>query len=120
MFSIKINRITLKRMKENLEKIKAICGEIRENQDLSTIASDPNFIFVNDPEFNTIRLFDIDGNIINVNSWIECAHYVNGGWDINQITGFRSEVILFGIVSVLTLILLIYKNQRSIRKYVKI
>ena len=107
-------------MKENLEKIKAICGEIRENQDLSTIASDPNFIFVNDPEFNTIRLFDIDGNIINVNSWIECAHYVNGGWDINQITGFRSEVILFGIVSVLTLILLIYKNQRSIRKYVKI
>tara|TARA_B100000683_G_scaffold277379_1_gene335539 strand:+ start:2854 stop:3177 length:324 start_codon:yes stop_codon:yes gene_type:complete len=107
-------------MKENLEKIKAICGEIPENQDLSTIASDPNFIFVNDLEFNTIRLFDIDGNIINVNSWIECAHYVNGGWDINQITGFRSEVILFGIVSVLTLILLIYKNQRSIRKYVKI
>ena len=23
----------------------------------------------------------VDGNIVNVNSWIECAHYVNGGWD---------------------------------------
>jgi len=52
-------------MNENLEKIKTICGQSPENQDFSTIASDPNFIFVNDPGFNTVRLFDIDGNIIN-------------------------------------------------------
>lgn len=120
MYSIKFYRITLNRMKDNLEKIKAICGQIPENQDLSIIASDPNFVFINDPEFNTIRLFDIDGNIINVNSWIECAHYINGGWDINQITGYRSELILFGIVSLLTLVFIIYKKSSSIRKYVKI
>ena len=107
-------------MNENLEKIKTICGQSPENQDFSTIASDPNFIFVNDPGFNTVRLFDIDGNIINVNSWIECAHYVNGGWDISQITGYRSEVILFGIVFTLSLLFLIYKNSRFIKKYVKI
>ncbi len=107
-------------MKENLEKIKAVCGQMPENQDLSTVANDPNFIFVNDPNFNTLRLFDIDGNIINVNSWIECAHYVNGGWDINQITGFKSEFILFGIVSVLFLSFLIYKKSSLIKKYVKI
>ncbi len=116
----KFNRITLRRMLENLEKIKSICGQIPENQDLSTVASDPNFVFVNDPSFNTLRLFDIEGNIINVNSWIECAHYVNGGWDINQITGYRSEVILFGIVSVLSLLFLIYKKSNLIKKYVKI
>ena len=87
---------------------------------LSNIPGDPNFVFINDPEFNTIRLFDIDGNIINVNSWIECAHYINGGWDINQITGYRSELILFGIVSLLTLIFIIYKKSSFIRKYVKI
>ena len=107
-------------MEDNLVLIENNCGLKPVSQELIEIGSDPNFVFVNDPEFTTLRLFDIDGNIINVNSWIECAHYVNGGWDINQITGFRSEVILFGIVSVLTLILLIYKNQRSIRKYVKI
>ena len=33
--------------------------------------------------FQTIVLYDIEGNIINVNSWFECAHYVNGGWSNN-------------------------------------
>ncbi len=107
-------------MKENLEKIQTICGQIPENQELSTIASDPNFVFVNDPKFNTIRLFDIEGNIINVNSWIECAHYVNGGWDISQLTGYRGEVILFGIVSTLSFLFLVYKSSRFMKKYVKI
>ena len=32
------------------------------------------------PNFDVVVLFDIEGNIINVNSWIECAHYVSGGW----------------------------------------
>ena len=82
--------------------------------------NDPNFVFVNDPSFETLVLYDIEGNVINVNSWIECAHYVNGGWDINQITGYRSEVVLFGIVSVLSLLFLIYKKSNFIKKYVKI
>ena len=90
------------------------------HNDPKFLNADPNFVFVNDPSFNTLRLFDIEGNIINVNSWIECAHYVNGGWDINQITGYRSEVVLFGIVSVLSLLFLIYKKSNFIKKYVKI
>ena len=33
-----------------------------------------------DINFNKLTLFDIEGNVIEVNSWFECAHYVNGGW----------------------------------------
>ena len=67
-------------MEDNLVLIENNCGLKPVNQELVEIGSDPNFVFLNDPEFSTMRLFDIDGNIINVNSWIECAHYVNGGW----------------------------------------
>ena len=68
-------------MEENLDLIINVCGNQPENQELVEIGSDPNFVFQNDPNFTTLRLFDVEGNIINVNSWIECAHYVNGGWD---------------------------------------
>ena len=67
-------------MEENLITIERICGSRPLGQELIEIGNDPNFIFENDPLFIAIRLFDADGNIINVNSWIECAHYVNGGW----------------------------------------
>ena len=67
-------------MEENLDLIVNVCGDQPANQELVDIGSDPNYIFQNDPNFTTLRLFDVEGNIINVNSWIECAHYVNGGF----------------------------------------
>ena len=113
----KFYRITLKRMKENLEKIKSICGQIPENQDLSTVASDPNFVFVNDPSFNTLRLFDIEGNIINVNSWIECAHYVRGGWSNNSNLSSVDEEFIFllflvGFSTVAYVFLTLFKKRK--------
>ena len=58
--------------------VKKICGI--SSDELPEIGSDPNFVFTNDPLFDTIVLYSPEGNIINVNSWIECAHYVRGGW----------------------------------------
>ena len=55
------------------------------------------YLFQNDPSFSTLRLFDIEGNIINVNSWIECAHYVNGGWGLTFQDGLSSEILVLGI-----------------------
>ena len=55
-------------MEDNLVLIENNCGLKPINQELVEIGSDPNFVFLNDPEFSTMRLFDIDGNIINVNS----------------------------------------------------
>ena len=67
-------------MEENLITIERICGSRPLGQELIEIGNDPNFIFENDPLFQTLTLYDPEGNIINVNSWFECAHYVNGGW----------------------------------------
>ena len=65
---------------ENNLNIEASCGiKPLEVEDI-IIGNNPSFVFKNDPDFSTIVLYDVDGNIINVNSWIECAHYVRGGW----------------------------------------
>ena len=84
-------------MNENFE---IICGvSPQNNENLNFQVSDPNFVFENDPLFETVVLYDKDGNVVNVNSWIECAHYVNGGWDTVNYQNFGGDqVIFFGLV----------------------
>ncbi len=105
-------------MKKNLDLITSICGDQPSNQELIEIGSDPNFVFQNDPEFITLRLFDIEGNIINVNSWIECAHYVNGGWGISYNAGISGDVAVLGIVSIYAAGYLLLKLIRDRKKEV--
>lgn len=102
-------------MSENTS-ITSICGPPAEGQTLPNIGSDPNYVFVNDPEFNTIRLFDLDGNIINVNSWIECAHYVQGGWSTNQQTLINSETTIFYILSAILTSYFLFKIIKNMQK----
>ena len=64
---------------------------------------EPNFVFENDPLFSTITLYDVDGNVINVNSWVECAHYVNGGWSSVLETGYIGSFVLLQVTAVLYL-----------------
>ena len=37
----------------------------------------------------------VDGSVINVNSWIECANYVEGGWSNGLISTSNSEMYYF-------------------------
>ena len=60
-------------------EIIGICGN-GSLAELELIGNDPNFVFVNDVNFPTLVLYNDQGSVINVNSWIECANYVNGGW----------------------------------------
>tara|TARA_B100000927_G_C16228307_1_gene374352 strand:- start:40 stop:354 length:315 start_codon:yes stop_codon:yes gene_type:complete len=85
-------------METNLEIIEQNCGNQPENQEFFIVGNDPNFVFENDPNFETLRLFDIEGNIINVNSWFECANYVNGGWSINN-NSFSGDLFFFTLVA---------------------
>ena len=77
------------------KKTAVICGESDLKPDFEAIGNNPNFVFENDPNFETVRLFDFDGNIVNVNSWLECANYVNGGWTNNVSDFINGEQILF-------------------------
>ena len=87
-------------MEKNLIIIEKFCGIKPSNQKLIEIGNDPNFIFENDPNFQTIRLFSPEGDIINVNSWIECAHYVNGGWGLTFQDGLSGELLVMGITGI--------------------
>jgi len=87
------------------KKTELICGESNLKPDFEAIGNNPNFVFENDPTFESIRLFDAENNIVNVNSWLECANYVNGGWtnDISDFTNgeqglfFILLFVIFGI-----------------------
>ena len=102
-------------MKEKLDLIQQVCGIKPVDQELIEISSDPNFIFDNDPNFPSLRLFDVDGNIINVNSWIECAHYVNGGWNSAYYSGIKSELIFLSITIFYSFGYFFYKKRELIK-----
>ena len=76
--------------------------------------NDPNFVFIND--FNAVTLFDVEGNTINVNSWVECVHYLKGGWTNSQVISSLSEQYLsysLLLVAAISTLLTIYMKKRS-------
>ena len=77
------------------QKIIEYCGLKPSNVEFVIVGNDPNFVFTNDPNFQTVVLYDVEGNVINVNSWLECANYVNGGWVNNLDVFINQEKILF-------------------------
>ncbi len=102
---------------KKIEEIVKICGKQTGLFSLEDIGNDPNFIFSNDPNYEVLVLYDADGNVINVNSWIECANYVNGGWSNALISQNNHEQIYFFILSTFVIAILIYKNM--LKRYVK-
>ena len=81
----------------NEQKIIINCGPKPENVEFVKIQNDPNFVFTNDPNFNTLVLYDQEGNIVNVNSWLECAQYVDGDWskELLSITNYEQQIFAF-------------------------
>ena len=83
-------------------EIERICGLSDYIPDFEAIGNNPNFVFTNDPNYLAVRLLDSNGSVINVNSWIECANYVNGGWSDNLKTFINYEKYLFFVLIVAT------------------
>ena len=92
------------------KEITKICGNSEIIPDFEMIGNDPTFIFTPDPSFNVITLYDSAGNSINVNSWLECANYVNGGWSTSISAFSNYEEHLFLILSIASISLLLYEK----------
>ena len=90
----------------NVEKI---CGINVGEYSLESIQNNPNFIFENDPNYETVVLYSSEGAVINVNSWIECANYVGGGWSNGLISSSNSEMYYFLFLTGFLLTLFGYK-----------
>ena len=83
-------------------EIERICGLSDYIPDFEAIGNNPNYVFTNDPNYLTVQLLDSNGSVINVNSWIECANYVNGGWRDNLKTFINYEKYLFFVLLIAT------------------
>ena len=99
------------------KKTEIICGESELKPNFEEIGNNPNFVFENDPSFETIRLFDLDGNVVNVNSWLECANYVNGGWT-NFIGDFTNgeQYLFFGLTFFLLITTYFQKKYNFLKR----
>ena len=92
-----------------------ICGESSITPNFDEIKSDPNFVFIPDPNFVPITLFNEGGNAITVNSWIECANYVNGGWVAHFLNNTHYEKNLFFILLLFSTALVLTKFTKNLR-----
>ncbi len=93
------------------EKILKSCGENpNKDQIITDVGNDPNFVFENDPLFETKVLYDADGNVVNVNSWVECAHYVEGGWSSSNTSSLIGDKVIFSGLLVVTFIYIILRR----------
>ena len=67
------------------------------------IASDPNFVFENDVNFESVQLFDYDSNSVFVNSFYRVCTLCKGGWDfiptVFNETRNHYYILIFLIVS---------------------
>lgn len=68
---------------KNTKTIEEICGEYPLGFVKIDFENNPNYIFKIDPEFLIKQLFDIEGNVVFVNSFIECEHYASNGWNFS-------------------------------------
>ena len=97
----------------DINEIEKICGPVPQNYEAINPDSE-NFIFQNDPNFNAINLYDFFGNGATVNSFSECAHYVNGGWEPFKTTIFDIGAIILYIAIGTFSVFKIYKYFQSV------
>ena len=71
--------------------IEELCGEYPSNYVSPEIGNNPNYVFIPDPSFESKRLQDEVGNVVFVNSFIECEHYVIGGWNFVSNINYTSN-----------------------------
>ena len=95
--------------------VEIICGEYPDNFKKVEIKSDENFVFENDPSYITVQLFDRDENTVYVNSFIECEHYVMGGWDQNSTIILETDLIQTTTIAFLFVIIFKYIYKRIIK-----
>ena len=99
-----------------MSTVEELCGVYPEDFEKLDISSNPNFVFTNDPNYPAKQLFDADSNKISVNSFVECEHYVSGGWNFTPVVS--SEFLLQDNLIYISLVLLVLTFLRP--KLVKV
>tara|TARA_B110000003_G_C16538837_1_gene491850 strand:+ start:389 stop:724 length:336 start_codon:yes stop_codon:yes gene_type:complete len=100
--------------------VEGFCGEIPEDFQQIEIGNDPNFVFTNDINFDPVQLFDIENNSVFVNSFLECQHYVNGGWNYQPLQINESDYHMYLLyISLLAIITTYFFSKKKLKKIFK-
>jgi len=102
---------------ENTEII-SICGPATTNF-VPVNPSDSSYVFQNDPTFPALNLYDFLGRGATVNSFQECAYYVQEGWEPFKTTIF-DYLQLFAVISVFILFYVVNKKLKYTESLKKI
>lgn len=97
-----------------MSKVVELCGEIPQNFEKIDISSNPDFVFINDSSYPARQLFDEEGNTVFVNSFIECDHYVSGGWGYSPV--LSNELFLIDFLTYTVVFLLVATYSKNIFK----
>ena len=97
-----------------MSKVVELCGDYPQDFEKVDFSSNPDFVFENDINFSSKQLFDSEGNTVFVNSFIECEHYVSGGWDYSPLK--NNEIQLQDITLYVVLFLLAVTYSKSLIK----
>tara|TARA_B100001250_G_scaffold314063_1_gene276224 strand:+ start:101 stop:415 length:315 start_codon:yes stop_codon:yes gene_type:complete len=100
-----------------MAKVSELCGEYPSNFIKLDISNDPTFVFENDPNYTIKQLFDSEGNTVSVNSFMECEHYVSGGWGSSPIK--NTELFLQDSLFYFVLLLLVISFFNSKFQFIK-
>ena len=101
-----------------MSKVVELCGEIPQNFEKIDFSSNPNFVFENDASYQARQLFDEEGNTVFVNSFIECEHYVSGGWGFSPV--LSNELFLIDFLTyVVVFLLAVTYSKNIIKKLIK-
>tara|TARA_Y100000590_G_C15349484_1_gene874595 strand:+ start:212 stop:526 length:315 start_codon:yes stop_codon:yes gene_type:complete len=93
-------------------KVEEICGTYPEGFQKQDIISDPNYVFKNDPNYFGVKVWDSEGNFVFVNSFLECEHYVVGGWDRIPVVDFENRLQLYLVGAVIFFMFLGFLSKR--------
>ena len=99
--------------------IEQLCGEYPTNFLKADVISNPNYIFTNDTSYPPITLLDYDKNVVTVNSFLECEHYVSGGWNYlpQVITESQYHLYIAAAVVIFLIVEIAIKRIRGIKKF---
>jgi len=97
-----------------MSKVVELCGDYPQDFEKVDFSSNPDFVFENDNNFSSKQLFDSEGNTVFVNSFIECEHYVSGGWDYSPLK--NNEIQLQDITLYVVLLLLAITYSKNLIK----
>lgn len=99
----------------NTKIVEQLCGQYPTDFEKTEIISNSDYIFLNDPLYPPVTLLDNEQNIVTVNSFLECEHYVMGGWDYMPAIASESgyHILIFGIVLSIIFGQFVYEKYRK-------